>query len=105
MTLDIGETKSIQLSQQLLKLSCARLLATKRPLFLSLSFFHGAQLFICTLLSSKNDFQLINMNVLDMNADLSLLVCFNNYVKLGHTNKSAMYKRILLLLFIKCASK
>lgn len=45
------------------------------------------------------------MNVLDMNADLSLLVCFNNYVKLGHTNKSAMYKRILLLLFIKCASK
>lgn len=45
------------------------------------------------------------MNVLDMNAVLSLPVCFNNYLKLGHMDKSGMYKRILLLLFIKVRHK
>lgn len=89
----IDETKSIQLSQQLLKLNCARLLETSYPLF----FFNGAQLFIRALLASRNDFQLINMNALDMNAAFSLLVCFNNYLELGHTNKSGTKCFLLFL--------
>lgn len=35
-----------------------------------------------------------------MNAALSLPVCFNNYVKLGHMDKSGMYVQTYFITFI-----